>query len=215
MPRFKALFVGLQNSVNIWIDWKGQNNTLPRSKSQKCLTMAQKGMWHPAWALLEKKLRRRLQPESGKQTLHGFLRSSSWETTKFPLLQRFVFSSEANALVHRAALYLLIVSGGGNWFWFHILPLPYWHRKTHCRAGRRAFQLQALQWFPNQAPVLHTWLWKFQQWGIHLVAVTFLPNNKMSHAEVLAVNKERVPGRGQGQFFYSRNMVMQNLKNRK
>lgn len=44
------------------------------------------------------------------------------------------------------------------------------------------------------------------------MTVTFLPNNKVSHMEVLAVNKERISSRGQRHFFYSCNMVMQNLK---
>lgn len=80
---------------------------------------------------------------------------------------------------------------------------------------RRAFQLKAFQRFPRQTPVLNTWLWKFKQRGVHFVTVTFLPNNKVSHVEVLAVNKEWISSRSQRQFFYSCNMVMQNLKNRK
>lgn len=44
------------------------------------------------------------------------------------------------------------------------------------------------------------------------MTVTFLPNNKVSHMEVLAVNKEGTSSCGQRQFFYTCNMVMQNLK---
>lgn len=80
---------------------------------------------------------------------------------------------------------------------------------------RWAFQLKVFQGFAEQAPLLNTWLWKFKQRGIHFVTVTFLPNNKVSHMEVLAVNKEWISSRGQRQFFYRCNMVMQNLKNRK
>lgn len=214
---FKALFVGLQNSgdLKIWINWKGQNNTRPRGESQKHSTMAQKGIWHPAWALQEKKTEVLHTAWVGKINFARVSPKFLLGDHLIPTATKIWFSSEANAPVHRVALYLLIVSGGGNWFWLHILPLTYWHRETHCQAGRRALQLQAFQWFPNQTPVLHTWLWKFQQWGIHFVAVTFLPDNKVRHAEVLAVNKEWIPSRGQRQFFYSRNMVMQNLKNRK
>lgn len=47
------------------------------------------------------------------------------------------------------------------------------------------------------------------------MTVTFLPNNKVSHVEVLAVNEEWISSCGQRQLFYSCNVVVQNLKNRK
>lgn len=166
-----------------------------------------------------------MQTQSGKWTLHG----SSEVPHGRPIPhsrchKRFVFSLEANAQVRGAALYLLsqptqITSAGGNWFWFHILPLLYRHQQpgqaklSLVLGGLSA--LKALQRFAKQTPILNTWLWKFKQWGIDFMTVTFLPNNKVSHVEVLAVYKEWISSRGQRQFFYSCNVVMQNLKNRK
>lgn len=76
-------------------------------------------------------------------------------------------------------------------------------------------QLQQFNDLQSRPPHLSTWLWKLKQRGKHFMTVTFLPNDKVSHVKVLAVDEEWIPSCGQRQFLYSCNMMMQNLKNRK
>lgn len=47
------------------------------------------------------------------------------------------------------------------------------------------------------------------------MTVALLPDDEVSHVEVLAVDEEGVPSRAQGQLLHRRDVVMQNLRNRK
>lgn len=75
-------------------------------------------------------------------------------------------------------------------------------------------RLRALQSFPGQTSMPSTWLGELEQGGEHVLAVPLLPNDKVSHVEVLAVDEQGVPGRGQGQLLHAGDVVMQDLENR-
>lgn len=128
-----------------------------------------------------------------------------------------LFGAQSSNLLHQ---HTQITSDSASTFWFHTLlscsatiKSVVWQAKLSL-ALRWAFELTAFQQFKKQTDP-NTWLWKFEQGGIHFMTITFLPNNKVSHVEVLAVNKEWASSCGQRQFFYSCNMMMQNLKNRR
>lgn len=163
--------------------------------------------WHSAHVL-----------HSGQSTLH---RSS--EGSSFPLPEMCAYFTSkwfcaqgSNPLCQPTQINFDSVST----FWFHTLlsctdtiKTVVWQAKLSL-VLRWTFELTAFQQ-SEKLTAPNTWLWKFEQGGIHFVTITFLPNNKVSHVEVLAVNKEWASSCGQRQFFYSCNMVMQNLKNRR
>lgn len=83
--------------------------------------------------------------------------------------------------------------------------------------GQQSFpraQLGTFQRFPGHIAKPSTWLGELEQGGEHVVAVPLLPNHKVSHVEVLAVDEQGVPSRGQGQLLHAGDVVVQDLEKR-
>lgn len=118
-----------------------------------------------------------------------------------------MFNLEANVLLHRAQLpESLVLEADSDPI--PSLPNPTW--------GSRAFQGSV--WSTAEIPRTDcqpsTWLGELEQGSEHILAVPLLPNHKVSHVEVLAVDEQGVPSRGQGQLLHAGDVVVQDLEKR-